>query len=57
MKLAINLLQNADFTQKKLNNIKRKNLFSHLKMVEEIISFGIIETEKHKFRHYKSPIF
>ena len=27
------------------------------KMVEEIISFGVIETEKHKFRHYKSPIF
>ena len=37
--------------------IKHKNLLSHIKMVEKIITLGDIESEKHKFYLYKSPIF
>ena len=37
--------------------MKHKNLFSHIKSGKEILSFGDIEIEKHKFYRYKSPIF
>ena len=41
---ATNLLRNAD-------------LFSHIKMCKEIVTFGDVEIEKHKSYRYKSPIF
>ena len=33
-----------------------KNLLSYMKIVEEIITFGDTEVEKHKFHRYKSLI-
>ena len=46
------LKKNADLTKKrgilkKLN--KEEELLSHIKMAHEIITFGYIEVEKHKF--------
>ena len=35
------------------NIIKHTNLLSHIKMSKEIIAFGDIEIEKHKFYRYK----
>ena len=31
--------------------------FLHIKISEEILTFGNIEIEKNKFNHSKSPIF
>ena len=45
---AVNLLRNADLTEKEWNFIKHKNLLPHIKMDKEIM-FGDIEIEKHKF--------
>ena len=53
---AINLLRNADLAEK-AEHLKHKNILSHIKLDEEIITFGDIETEKHEFHHYKNPIF
>lgn len=39
---------------KKLN--KEEELLSHIKMAHEIITFGYIEVEKHKFHYSKYPI-
>ena len=39
------------------NVIKHKNLLSHRKMDEEIITFVDIEIEKHKFQHYQNNFF
>ena len=52
---AINLLQNADFTQKSrvLQNIK--NWFSYIKMGKE--TFGNTEVEKERLYRHKTPIF
>ena len=46
---AVNLLKNADLSEKQLNIIKHKYLLSHMKMDKEIITFGNIVFEKHKF--------
>ena len=55
---AVNILQNISLSEKKKQNIiKHKNLLSHIKIAKEIITFDDIEIEKHKFHHYKSPIF
>ena len=54
---AINVMQNIDLTEKKQNIIKNKNLLSHIKMSEEILTFGDIEIEKNKFYRHKTPIF
>ena len=48
-------MQNIDLT-KKQNIIKRKKLFSHIKMSKEVLTFGDIKIEKDKFYHYKNPI-
>ena len=53
---AINLMQNADLTEKKWNIIKHKNLLSRIKMGEEILTFGDIEIEKKNYCN-KTPIF
>ena len=39
----INLMQNADLTEKKWSIIKHKNLLLHIKMGKEILTFGGIE--------------
>ena len=40
-----------------MEDYKTLKLLSHLKIVEEIITVGDLETEKHKPHRYKSPIF
>ena len=40
-----------------MEDYKTLKLLSHLKMVEEIITVGDLEIEKHKLHRYKSPIF
>ena len=52
---AINLMQNADLTEKNWNIIKNKNLLSHIKMSKEILTFVYIEIEKSKFYQNKIP--
>ena len=54
---AINLMQNIDLSEKKLNIMKYKNLFSNINMDKEMIKFGDIEIEKQKFYCLKIPIF
>ena len=54
---AINLMRNADLTEKSRNIIKHKNLFSRIKIAEEILTFDNIEIEKSNFYCYKSAIF
>ena len=44
------------FDWKKRNIIKRKSLLSAITMDKQIITFGNIEIEKHKFYRFKSPI-
>ena len=53
---AINLIQNADLTEKSgsLQNIKK--LFSYIKMGKEVLTFGDIEIEKNKFYRYKNLV-
>ena len=46
---AINLLRNADLTEKSRTLYKIKNIFSCLKMGKEILIFDNIEIEKNKF--------
>ena len=50
---AINLMQNADLTEKSGSLSSIKNLFSYIKMVKEILTFGDIEIEKNKFYGHK----
>ena len=54
---AINLLQNADLTTKNGTLWNIKNIFSYVKMGEEIITFGNIEIKKIIFYRHKTPIF
>ena len=54
---AVNLMQNIDSSEKVEHETFMKNLLSYIKMVKGIIAFGDVEVEKHKFHHYKSPIF
>ena len=42
----INLMQNADLTEKKRSIIKHENLLSHIKIGKEILTFEDIETKK-----------
>ena len=57
---AINLMQNADLTQKNGTLWNKDNLFSYVKMDKEILTFGNTEIEKKKkkknYRH-KTPTF
>ena len=50
---AMNLLQNADLTEKR--EVLQKNYHIY-KMGKEIITFGNTEVEKHKFHQCKNPI-
>ena len=54
---AVNLMQNIDSSEKVEHETFMKNLLSYIKMVKGIIAFGDVEVEKHRFHHYKSPIF
>ena len=49
----INLMQNADLTEKSGSLSSIKNLFSYIKMVKEILTFGDIEIEKNKSYGHK----
>ena len=53
---AIKFMQNADLTEKNEILLNIKNLFSHMKMGKEILTFGNIEIEKNKFYRHKTPI-
>ena len=53
---AINLMQNADLSEK-VEHFKAKNLFSHIKMGKEILTFGNIAIEKYFFCSQKTLIF
>ena len=53
---AMKLMQNADFTIKSETSWNINNLFSCIKMNEEILKSGNIEIQKNKFYHYKTPI-
>ena len=44
------------FDRKKRNVIKHKNLLSHIKMGENILTFGDTEIEKNGFHRNKTPI-
>ena len=46
---AINLMQNADLSEKNWTIKNINNLFSYIKMGKEILTFGNIEIEKNKF--------
>ena len=54
---AINLMQNADLTEKSRTLQNIKDLFSYIKMGKVNLTFGDIEIEKNKFYHHKNPIF
>ena len=45
---AINLMQNADLTEKNGTLWNKDNLFSYVKMDKEILTFGNTEIEKKK---------
>ena len=45
----INLMQNAELTDKKRIIVKHKSLLLHLKMSKEILIFGNIEIQKNNF--------
>ena len=53
---ATNLLQNADLTAKSGTLWNIKNIFSYVKMGEEIITFGKTEIKKIIFYRHKTPI-
>ena len=53
---AINLIQNADLTEKSWALLKHKKLLSQIKMGKEILTFGNIEIEKNKFDINKLPL-
>ena len=53
---AINLLKNADLTEKGGTLQNMKIFFSYVKMGEEILTFGDIEIEKNKFCLYTTHI-
>ena len=42
----INLMQNADLTEKKRSIIKHETVLSHIKIGKEILTFGDIKTKK-----------
>ena len=54
---AINLMQYADFTEKKGNIIKHKHSLSQIKMGKEILTFWDIEIDKRNFYRHESPTF
>ena len=54
---AINLMENADLTEKKRNIININNLVSYIKMGKEILTFGNTEIGKNKLYHHKTLIF
>ena len=51
---AINLMQNAELTEKRQNIMKQKSLKSHIKVSTEILTFDDVEIKKYKFYHYRS---
>ena len=54
---AINIKKNSDLNKKRetLQNIYfLKNIYK--KLIKQIMAFGDIETEKHKFHNHKNPI-
>ena len=57
MLVMVVLLAEYRFDQKKWNIIKHKNLWSHIKMSKEILTFGDIDVEEDKFYWHKRPIF
>ena len=54
---AVNIMQNADLTEKSRILWNIKNLLSSIKIGKEILTFGDIEIEKKIFYHNKTPIF
>ena len=52
----INLLQNAEFTEKREYYETKKKIIITYKMDKEIITFGDTEVEKHKFHQHKRTI-
>ena len=48
-------MQNADFTKKKQNIIKHKNLLPHIKIGKEILTFEDIQIKKYMFYRHESP--
>ena len=54
---AVNIMQNADLTEKSRILWNIKNLLSSIKIGKEILTFGDIEIEKKNFYHNKTPIF
>ena len=53
----INLMQNIDLSEKKVEHLKHKFLLSHMKMGKKRFNFGDIQIEIHKLYCYKRPIF
>ena len=45
------------FDWKKQNIKKLKHVLPYTKIGKQIVTFGDVEIEKHKFYRYKSPIF
>ena len=54
---AVNLLQNADLSKKVEHHMVQFLFITYKRMGVEIIAFGDIEIEKHKFHHYKKSYF
>ena len=54
---AVNIMQNADLTEKSRILWNIKNLLSSIKIGKEILTFGDIEIKKKNFYHNKTPIF
>ena len=54
---AVNIMQNADLTEKSRILWNIKNLLSSIKIGKEILTFGDIEIKKKIFYHNKTPIF
>ena len=53
----LNLPQNADFTEEKVEHYKTWKFAITYKMDKKVITFGNIELEKCKFRCYKNAVF
>ena len=51
------LNEKHQFDQKIQSITKHINLFPHIKMGNEILTFGDIPIERNKFYRHKSPIF
>ena len=54
---ATNLMQKIDFSEKRRTLQNTKNLFSHIKMDKEILTFGNIKIEKKNLYHLKALFF